>query len=315
MIRRRSNVTRPLAFSGNLSRLALRLLPIVAMAAACGGETPAAEEPHARKPLTGALKDALGPSGTAGDGGAPSASKSYSGHGASSVSKEVIAKFAPPPLPEDVSRALQTLFDLRAPSSGRVAPGGKALYVTWNVTGTNQIWRLDGPQRFPIQMTGGEDSTSLVDIAPDGSFLVVSRDRKGEENPGVYLQDPKGGELSLVAHKPGVQTFAEFVSDDGQYIYYRSNDVKPNSYALYRYDRTKKAREVVFDQEGIWSIADCRPASPNSSPNSKDVKLLLRKEVGGDMNEFFEWDTAKKALTPLLGQGEREDYEARYGAT
>ena len=104
-------------------------------------------------------------------------------------------------------------------------------------------------------------------------------------------------------HKSNVQTEAELVSDDSRYVYFRSNDVKPSSYVLYRYDRTTKAREVVFDQEGIWHIADHKPG-----------KLLLEKEVGGNMSEFFEWDVAAKTLTPLFGQGEREEYAARYAA-
>ncbi|WP_394826515.1 S9 family peptidase [Pendulispora albinea] len=289
--------------------LALLALPFVTLAAACGGEAPPAESPHPRQPLTGALRDALGAkAGEAKDAGAPD--RPYSGHGAGSVPKEVIAKFAPPPLPEDVSRTFQSMLDVRAPSSGRLSPDGKIMYLTWNVTGSNQLWRLDGPQRFPTQMTGGEDPTILREIAPDGSFLVLSRDRKGEENPGLYLQDAKGGKLTTVSHKPGVQSELQFVSDDGRFIYFRANDVKPNSYVLYRYDRTKNEREVVFDQEGIWAIADYRPLGPKSP----DSKLLLQKEVGGDMSEFYEWDTAKKALTPLFGQGEREDYDAAYGA-
>src|SRR5262249_16949203 len=36
--------------------------------------------------------------------------------------------------------------------------------------------------------------------------------------------------------------------------------------------------------------------------------------VGSNMAEYFEYDPAKKALTPLFGQGEREDYVAQYGA-
>ncbi|WP_394842984.1 prolyl oligopeptidase family serine peptidase [Pendulispora brunnea] len=285
------------------------LVPIVAVAAACGGETPAAEAPpHRNQPLTNALKDAVKPAAAEGDAGA--GSRPYSGHGASSVPKEVIAKFAPPPLPEDLSRTFQSMLDVRAPSAGRLSPNGKTLFMTWNVTGTSQIWRVDGAQHFPVQMTGGEDQTTLADVAPDGSFLVLQRDRKGEENPGIYLQDPKGGKLTVVAHKPGVQSTFQFLSDDGKYIYYRSNDVKPGSYILYRYDRAKNTREVVFDQEGIWGIADYRPAAPNSP----ELKLLLQKEVGGDMNEYYEWDTSKKTLTPLFGQGEKEDYEAQYGA-
>ncbi|HEY1394252.1 MAG TPA: hypothetical protein VFV25_12840, partial [Methylibium sp.] len=46
----------------------------------------------------------------------------YSGHGAASVAPEVIEKFRPKPLPEDISRRIQSLLDLRAPGGGRLTP-------------------------------------------------------------------------------------------------------------------------------------------------------------------------------------------------
>ena len=42
--------------------------------------------------------------------------------------------------------------------------------------------------------------------------------------------------------------------------------------------------------------------------------LLLRKETGSVTAEYYEWDPVKRTLTPLLGQGEMEEYDARYGA-
>ena len=236
---------------------------------------------------------------------APAASATpYSGHGLSSVTPELLAEFAPAKLPPDVSRRIQAMLDVRAPAAGRLTETGKALYFSWSISGSRQIWRLDGPQRFPTQVTGGEDATALSTITPDERFLVLSRDRKGEENPGVYLQDTKGGPLMEVQHKPNVQTSLEFVTDDSKSLYYRANDITTESYAIYRYDIADKKRELIFDQPGIWSVADWK----------SDGRLLLAKEVGSNMAEYFEYTPSTKALTPLFGQGEREDYDASYGA-
>src|SRR6185503_3351643 len=235
---------------------------------------------------------APGPAPSAAPSAAPAAA-SYQGHGLSSVAPEILAKFAPVPLPSEVSRKIQALLDVRSPNPGQLTPDGKSLYFGWSISGTRQVWRLDGPQRFPVQMTGGEDRTELLGITPNGRRLILARDRKGEENPGLYLQDPKGGPLEVIQHKPKVQTFFQGVTDDARTLYYRANDIKPESYAIYRYDLEKKQRELVFDQEGIWVVGDFRP----------DGRLLLGKEVGGNMTEYFEWDPAKKALSPLFGQG------------
>ena len=235
---------------------------------------------------------------------APAAATPYAGHGLASVTPEILAEFTPAKLPADVSRRIQAMLDVRAPGAGRLTEAGKALYFSWTISGSRQIWRLDGPQRFPVQVTGGEDATSLEEITPDSRFLVLSRDRKGEENPGLYLQDAAGGALVEIQHKANVQTSLELVSDDSKSIYYRANDIKTESYAIYRYDVASKKRELVFDKEGIWSVADWK----------NDGRLLLAKEVGSNMAELYEYNPATRALTPLFGQGEREDYDARYGA-
>ena len=228
----------------------------------------------------------------------------YQGHGSDSVPPEVIAQYAPKPLPPALARRIQMMMDVREPGMGQVSPDGTHLYFGWSVTGTPQIWRLDGPDRFPIQLTGGEDFTSLAAITPDGRTLVVQRDRKGEENPGIYLLPATGGALTVVQHTPGVQSFVDFVSPDGRWLYFHANDLKPDAYAVYRWNLETRQKELLVSEPGLWWIGDHRP----------DGRLLLGKQTGSLSTEYSEWNPATKALTPLLGQGETTEYYARYGA-
>ncbi|UGA40457.1 hypothetical protein JOS77_14780 [Chromobacterium haemolyticum] len=184
-----------------------------------------------------------------------------------------------------------------------LAPDGKALYFSWRVTGVPQVWKLDGPQRFPVQLTGGEDATLIQDVSPDGRWLVLSRDRKGEENPGLYLQAASGGALREVQHKPGVQTQFQFLSKDGQWLYYRSNDERADSYTLYRYRLADGRRERLFGERGAWSIAGHRD----------DGRLLLQKTLSNASAEFYLWTPDGKPLQPLLGKGETTDYRMDFG--
>ncbi|MBX3188806.1 MAG: S9 family peptidase [Labilithrix sp.] len=200
------------------------------------------------------------------------------------------------------------MLDVRAPIGSRIAPDGSALFFAWTVTGTPQVWKVDGPRRFPQQITGGEDVTRVVGILPDGKRLVVARDRKGEENPGLYLLGADGGALEEVQHKPKVQTELQFVSDDGKQLYFRANDVKVDSYAIYKYTIATRARELVFGEDGLWSVAD-------RIEQAGGKKLLLEKATGALTREYFEWDEAAKKLTPLFGQNEKEEYDATYAAT
>jgi dipeptidyl aminopeptidase/acylaminoacyl peptidase len=291
-----------------MNRAARSLLAVVIpLLAACG---PSGEGPRVPPVTVAPLRTA--PRAASSTAEAKTKPDGYAGHGADSVPPEVIAKFAPTPLLGDVSRRIQSMLDVRSPVGSRISPDGKTLFVAWTVTGTPQIWRVDGPKKFPVQLTGGEDVTRLAQITPDGKWLVVTRDRKGEENPGLYLLSASaapagGGALKEIQHASKVQTQLQFVTEDSKWIYFRANDKKPDSYGIYRYEIATGKKELVFGEDGLWSVSDQIVEKGNR-------KLLLRKSIGALTAEYWEWDEGQKRLSPLLGQGEKEEYVASYTA-
>jgi hypothetical protein len=66
----------------------------------------------------------------------------------------------------------------------------------------------------------------------------------------------------------------------------------------------EKKSELLFSDDGIWSVADHRP----------DGRLLLSKATGSLSREYSELDPRTKSLKSLLGQGEKEEYDAAYGS-
>lgn len=229
----------------------------------------------------------------------------YQGLGRESVDEKVLAEFAAPALPPELSRKIQSYLDIRSPGLGMLSADKKSLFFSWRVTGTSQVWKINGPKSFPVQMTGGEDSTSLVGMSADGKWLVLSRDRNGEENPGLYLQSTNGGPLSVIQHKAKVQTFFEFMTADSKTIFYRANDVKADSYTIYRYDIASKKAEEVFSRDGYWVIADHK--------DTGNGRILLAKVITNTAAEFYDYDLKAKELNPIIGQGEKEDYNVAYG--
>jgi dipeptidyl aminopeptidase/acylaminoacyl peptidase len=225
------------------------------------------------------------------------------GGSTAAVDPAVVARYAAPALPADLRRRVQAMFDVRSPGTGQLSPDGTRLFFNWSVTGSSQVWRIDGPQRFPVQLTGGEDPTTLQAVMPDGRGIVVSRDRGGAENPGLYLQPADGGPLQTIFQEDGVRALLGYVSRDGASIFYTANDRRPDSYAIYRYDVATGRPDLVFGDDGLWSIADHRD----------DGRLLLSKATGSVSRQYFGYDPATRELTPLLGQDETEDYDAAFG--
>lgn len=225
------------------------------------------------------------------------------GYGADSIDPAYVKRFAPPELNPELSRRISTLLDVRSQGMGLLHPDQKRFFFTWRVTGTSQVWMLNSPNSFPIQMTGGSDQVYLVDITPDGKDLILSVDRNGEEAPGIYLQSVDGGELRIIQHLPKVRTSYQFVTDNSEWIYFTANDVEPTSFAIYRWSLKTKQKELVFEKKGIWSVLDQRP----------DGRLLLNRQITNMANEVYEWRPSERQLKPLFGQGEETEYMTVYG--
>jgi protease II len=276
----------------------------VAALAACARPTPPAAPACPPVTATAPTPDDDAPPPPA-DAAAPTA-PGYTGLGADSVTPEIIARFAAAPLPPEVSRRIQAMLDVRAAGTGYLTRDGKRMYATSAITGTAQVWRQDGPLAFPVQLTGGEDRTTVVGLSPDDRFLVVARDVGGEENPGLYLQDANGGALRVILHQPKVQASLQYITDDSRALYYTANDVDPGSYAIYRFDVATGARTRVFDTPGLWRITDRRATGAGD-------EWLLTKALGNTHQEIYRYAVATKTLTPVVGQGQTEQYDVAFG--
>jgi dipeptidyl aminopeptidase/acylaminoacyl peptidase len=233
----------------------------------------------------------------------------YTGLGKDSLDPAIIKRYAPTALPATVTRPIESILDVRSPGLGMVTPDGKRMFFTWGITGTIQVWRLDGAQKFPSQVTGGQDATTIAGMTPDGKYLLLSRDRQGEENAGLYLQSTDGGALEVIQHTPNVQTSLQYIGNDSRIIYFSANDIKPDSYVIYRYDLQTKQKVQISGGDGVWWIADVF-VNPQTGDREK---FLFAKATGSQSREYYEFDVKTRQTTPLLGQNEQQEYDVSYG--
>ena len=228
----------------------------------------------------------------------------YSGFGAGSVDDKTLKMYAPPALPQQTSAFVRNFIEIQSPGAGMITPGNKKeLFFTWAVTGTQQIWKLSNPMGFPIQMTSGADPTTIADFTADGKYLIVSRDRAGEENPGLYLLPVVGGPLIEIQHKAKVQTKYAWSSNDGDTIWFMANDVTPDSFALHSYSIQTKKIETIFSEPGYWFVADA----------FGDHALLLGKAKSPTAQEYWVLKAGQKEMIPVIGQNEMVEYQVSFG--
>jgi dipeptidyl aminopeptidase/acylaminoacyl peptidase len=233
------------------------------------------------------------------------AQAAYTGLGVESVSAETLKKYAPPPLNPVMTNKLKKMFDVTAPGMGLLSPDKKTLYFTWRVTGISHVWKIDGPQKFPVQLTSGSDAVSLSEVAPNGKFLIISKDRNGEENPGIYKLDLATGAITELFRKAKTQSRFDFITDDSKTIYFSANDTKADSYNIYKMDLATGEKTLVYAGDGYWGIAD-------QKNNGKE--LLFYKATGSKTSEYYTYDQEAKKLEPVIGQDPKDEYDVSFGA-
>ena len=227
----------------------------------------------------------------------------YSGHGSESISQEILNKYAPPALPAALSNSISKLLEVAAPGMGILSPDKKILYFTWKITGQTHVWKIDGPQKFPVQLTSGTDAVSLKEISPNGKFLIISKDVNGQENPGLFKLDLKSGSISELYRKDKVQVTSSFITADSKYLFLTANDKKPDSYSTYKLNIETKELETIYDGDGNWYVGDYLNDGQN---------LLFVKYRGGRINEWYDFNSKDKKMNPIIGQNENNEYDVSY---
>jgi dipeptidyl aminopeptidase/acylaminoacyl peptidase len=229
----------------------------------------------------------------------------YQGFGAQSLAPEIVKRFLPRPIDPQLRREIESETGIHSPGGAHFSPDGKILYFHWNVSGAFQIWKLAlTSTAFPVQMTAGEDRTFLFDITPDGSSLIEVRDHGGDEYAGIYRQKASGGRLEPLFVKSQVKAEPQFITENGRYLYFISNEKAPTSYGIYRLNLSSLEREVILEKPGLWNVADHRP----------DGTLLISRHTAHDATEFFLLPANSTNPVPLFGQGDHDEYQGRFGS-
>lgn len=223
----------------------------------------------------------------------------YSGHGSQSLPQEIINKYAPKPLDPELTAKLETLMEIRNPSSGVMSEDGTFVLFNWNVSGLSHVWRLDLEGGVPVQLTGGVQSARLVGLSPLGDVFYFSRDQNGDEYFGLYEMSVSGGDARVIVARERVMVGLQYISSDNQTLLYYANDKRAQDYTLYRYDRKTQTSSVVLDRPGFWRVAD----------HHEDGRTLVVRYKTNVTSEYFEIDEKTGSITPVLGVDDDHDYQ------
>jgi dienelactone hydrolase len=190
---------------------------------------------------------------------------------------------------------LRHYLGARAASGASLSPDGLSVAYLDGVTGSPQVWRLDGgtdraPAR-PVQVTSFAERATLVRWLPTGDRLLLGGDVGGDEREDLLVTGPDGTGAVVLArgaegrHQPGGFT------PDGARLVYASTRRHPSFFDLWVADtRTGESRMLLQD--------DAMNGAGEVSPDG--ARVITVRSHGSFRQELGVVDLATGARLDLL---------------
>lgn len=137
---------------------------------------------------------------------------------------------------------------------GAVSPGfsfdDSRIYFTMSVTGTSQLWYVNKPGAWPLQVTFFKDRITGYSPNPAKDVILVEKDEGGSEYDQFYLMKGDGTGIKMITDgAPKVLNGFGRWSDDGTFFTYYSNKRTPFFYDIYTYNIETGTDKMIFSSD------------------------------------------------------------------
>jgi dipeptidyl aminopeptidase/acylaminoacyl peptidase len=200
--------------------------------------------------------------------------------------------------------SVEQYLNIRGAGSPQFSHDDSKIYFTQNVTGTSQIWMLDKPGGWPLQVTFFNDRISGYRVNPKRDLVLVEKDEGGSEYSQFYLMNGTGTSMEMITdNKPKVLYGFGRWSDDGSFFTYYSNERSPYFYDIYVYDVDKRSSERVYSSDhsnypsvispdGSYMVMTRSYRSDDNDlylldMNTKELKLITTHDNFNEPTEFY----------------------------
>lgn len=113
---------------------------------------------------------------------------------------------------------IEDLFFSRRVTSPAWSPDGKTIVFTTNLTGRNNLWRVNSDGGWPLQLTVSEDRQFNSSWSPDGKWVVYEQDFGGSEYYDIFAVPSAGGTPVNLTNTSDVSETNPMFSPDGKTI-------------------------------------------------------------------------------------------------
>jgi dipeptidyl aminopeptidase/acylaminoacyl peptidase len=177
---------------------------------------------------------------------------------------------------------------------------GKSVFISTNLTGRYNLWRVDAAGGWPAQLTQSEDFQERLVPSLDGSALLFNQDAGGNERYDLYSVPAGGGPVTQLTATPDVSEEDAYFSPDGRTVALK---IKPASGATYNIAvmdvGTRQIRPLTQESaaDRNWDVVGWMP----------DGRSLIANRTKVDASEASIWriDVANGKKSPVSIEKER----------
>jgi dipeptidyl aminopeptidase/acylaminoacyl peptidase len=174
---------------------------------------------------------------------------------------------------------------------------GRQLFVSTNMTGRYNIWRMDADGSWPVQLTQSDDNQAGFAVSPDGRTLYYTQDKGGNEQYDVYAVPTSGGAPRNLTNSPDVREAGLLMAPDGRAMALSTKRSGQGQIDLAVMDLgTGQVRALTHEADPQWDWSAVAWVDGGRS------LIANRSFVGGSAGEVWRVDVASGKATRLLGK-------------
>ncbi len=146
-------------------------------------------------------------------------------------------------------------LNIRSATAPTFRRDGARMAFLSDISGTAQLWTVDGPLLWPEQLTFFEGRLMFAEYSPTESILAFGRDVEGDENQLVYLISDEGGTAQPISVQTAKHIWGGW-SPDGAKMAWSHNGRNGRDFDVYVYDLAAGTEEMIVQADGyMWVSA------------------------------------------------------------
>lgn len=177
------------------------------------------------------------------------------------------------------------------------SPDGEAVFLTTDLTGRANIWRVDSAGSWPLRLTRSDDNQFVISTSPDGRTVYFRQDAGGGEYFDIYAVSADGGPVRNLTATPDIDEREALPSQDGRSLAITTKLLAAGQIDIGILDlETGEIANLTHEADSQWNWA------PVAWVDDGRAIIANRYFIDGSASEIWRIDVRSSDKRRLLGE-------------